>query len=93
MTKDDNGSIHMDVNAESDSTNQHSSQDNLCYRDDDCKQSNEGGQVEGKTTPQTGSPTKAKTFNSSSNSSPLRQQRRHHKHQEMYRHRHQQQAP
>jgi hypothetical protein len=43
MTKDDKGSIHMDVNAESDSTNQHSSQDNFCYRDDDCKQSNEAG--------------------------------------------------
>ena len=48
ITKDYKDSIHKDINAESDSTNQHLSQDNLCYRLDGCEQSNEGEQVEGK---------------------------------------------
>ena len=46
ITKDYKDSIHKDVNAGSDSTNQHLGKDNLCYRDDDCEQANEGGQVE-----------------------------------------------
>ncbi len=48
ITKDYKDSIHKDVNTKSDSTNQHSSQDNLCYSDDGCEQANEGGQIEGK---------------------------------------------
>ena len=48
ITKDYKDSIHKDVNAKSDSTNQHLSQDNLCYRDDGCEQANEGEQIKGK---------------------------------------------
>ena len=46
--KDYKDSIHKDVNAGSDSTNQHSTQDNLCYRDDGCEQANGGQQITGK---------------------------------------------
>ena len=49
ITKDYKDSIHKDINAKSDSTNQHLGQDNLCYRDDDCEQANEGEQIEAKT--------------------------------------------
>ena len=48
ITKDYKDSIQKDVNAKSDSTNQHLGQDNLCYRDDGCEQANEGQQIEGK---------------------------------------------
>ena len=48
ITKDYKDSIKKDVYAESDKTNQHLGQDNLCYRGDDCEQANEGEQVEGK---------------------------------------------
>ena len=48
ITKDYKDSIHKDVDAKSDSTNQHLSQDNLCYRDDGCEQANEGQQIKGK---------------------------------------------
>ena len=47
-TKDYKDSIHKDINSKSDNTNQHLSQDNLCYRDDGCEQANEGQQIEGK---------------------------------------------
>jgi hypothetical protein len=47
-TKDYKDSIKKDVYAESDKTDQHLGQDNLCYRGDDCEQANEGEQVEGK---------------------------------------------
>ena len=47
-TKDYKDSIQKDVNTKSDRTNQHSGQDNLCYRDDGCEQANEGEQIEGK---------------------------------------------
>ena len=47
-TKDYKDSIKKDIYAESDKTDQHLDQDNLCYRDDGCEQANEGEQVEGK---------------------------------------------
>jgi hypothetical protein len=47
-TKDYKNSIHNDVNTESEKTNQHLGQDNLCYRDDDCEETNDGQLVEGK---------------------------------------------
>ena len=47
-TKDYKDSIKKDIYAESDKTDQHLGQDNLCYRDDGCEQANEGEQVEGK---------------------------------------------
>jgi hypothetical protein len=48
ITKDYKDSIHKDINTEPYISNQHSSQDNLCYRDDGCEQANEGEQAEGK---------------------------------------------
>src|SRR5580765_1243496 len=48
ITKDYKNTIHKDTNAESDSTKQHVGQDNLCYRSPECKQANEGQQLEGK---------------------------------------------
>ena len=48
ITKDYKDSIHKDVNAGSHSTNRHSSQENLCYRDDDCEQANDVQQIVGK---------------------------------------------
>ena len=48
ITKDYKDSIHKDVDSKSDSTNQHSSQGNLCYKDDGCEQADEGQQVDGK---------------------------------------------
>ena len=47
-TKDYKDSIHKDLNAKSDKTNQHLGQDNLCYREDGCEQTNEGEQITGK---------------------------------------------
>ena len=47
-TKDYKDSIQKDVNAESDSTNQHSGQDNFAYRSDDPSQANQGQQITGK---------------------------------------------
>ena len=47
-TKDYKDSIHKDINAKSRDTNQHSSQDKLCYRDDNCEQASEGEQIKGK---------------------------------------------
>ena len=48
-TKDYKDSIQKDVNAESDSTNQHSGQDNFAYRSDDpSPEANQGQQVTGK---------------------------------------------
>jgi YVTN family beta-propeller protein len=48
ITKDYKDSIHKDINAKSDSTNQHLGQDSLCYRDDGCEQATEGQQINGK---------------------------------------------
>ena len=48
VTKDYKNSIYKDVNTESDSTNQHLGQDNICYKDDGCEQASEGEQTEGK---------------------------------------------
>ena len=47
ITKDYKDSIHKDIDSKSEKTNQHSSQDNLCYRDDGCEQANEGQQMRG----------------------------------------------
>jgi hypothetical protein len=47
-TKDYKDSIHKGINSKSDSENQHLSQDNLCYRDDDCEVANDGQQITGK---------------------------------------------
>jgi hypothetical protein len=48
ITKDYKDSIHKDVNSKSERTNQHLGQDNLCYKDDDCEEANEGEQIKGK---------------------------------------------
>ena len=48
VTKEYKDSIHKDIDSKSDSTNQHSGQDNLCYKGDDCEQANEGEQTEGR---------------------------------------------
>jgi hypothetical protein len=48
ITKDYKNSIQKDVNPKSDRTNQHLGQDSLCYKDDDCEQTNEGEQIKGK---------------------------------------------
>jgi sugar lactone lactonase YvrE len=53
-TKDYKDYIHKDVNAGSERTNQHSSQENLCYRDDGCEQANNGQQIQGKDTAASG---------------------------------------
>jgi len=47
-TEDYKDSIHEDINAKSDRTNQHLGQDNLCHKDDDCEQADEGQQLQGK---------------------------------------------
>lgn len=47
-TKDYENSIHKDVNAKSEITDQHLNQDSLCYRSPECKQANEGQQIAGK---------------------------------------------
>ena len=47
-TKDYKDSIHKDIDSKSERTNQHSSQDNLCYRGDGCEQANEGQQIKGR---------------------------------------------
>ena len=46
--KDYKESIKKDVNSKQDTSNQNFDQDNLCYRDGDCEQANDGQQVEGK---------------------------------------------
>jgi YVTN family beta-propeller protein len=48
ITKDYKDSIQKDVNSKSYNANQHLGQDNLCYKDDDCLQANEGQQITGK---------------------------------------------
>ena len=46
--KDYKESIKKDVNSKQDTSKQNFDQDNLCYRDGDCEQANDGQQVEGK---------------------------------------------
>ena len=48
ITKDYKDSIYKDISPKYDSANQHTDQDNLCYKDDDCEQASEGEQVKGK---------------------------------------------
>ena len=48
ITKDYKDSIYKDISPKYDGANQHTDQDNLCYKDDDCEQANEGEQVKGK---------------------------------------------
>ena len=48
ITKDYKEGIKEDVNSKQETSNQHLDQDNLCYRSPECKQANEGQQVEGK---------------------------------------------
>ena len=48
ITKDYKSSIHKDINADSEKTNQYLGQDNFCYRNDGCEQGSEGEQLEGR---------------------------------------------
>ena len=89
ITKDYKDSIHKDVNAKSDSTNQHLGQDNLCYRDDGCEQANEGEQVEGKDNAASGFNDQGKNIEQQQ---PAVSTTPYHKHRETEQHPHQQQA-
>ena len=53
-TRDYKDIIHKDIHAKSDSTTQHLSHDNLCYRDNNCQQASEGQQIVGKDNEATG---------------------------------------
>ena len=68
ITKDYKDSIHKDVDSKSDSTNQHLSQDNLCYRDDGCEQANEGQQIKGKDNAASGFNDQGKSIENQQNS-------------------------
>jgi YVTN family beta-propeller protein len=48
ITKDYKSGIHRDIDSQSEKTNQHLGQDNLCYRSPECKQTNDGEQITGK---------------------------------------------